>query len=144
MHLNGTPTKEKYKDLINNNLDQEYQELKENIFQEMIKGKSQVLNWTNLYIPGSYFIERDNFIEAKKIIKRSFELIFIDLIRSISNIKITLEVCKGKNNLFAIVNKESLEAIQTLNLNYEVIGNDKELTIVKLKLNERTSSTEIS
>ena len=104
----------------------------------MIKGKSQVLNWTNLYIPGSYFIERDNFIEAKKIIKRSFELIFIDLIRSISNIKITLEVCKGKNNLFAIVNKESLEAIQTLNLNYEVIGNDKELTIVKLKLNERT------
>ena len=144
MHLNGTPTKEKYKDLINNNLDQEYQELKENIFQEMIKGKSQVLNWTNQYIPGSYFIERDNFIEAKKIIKRSFELIFIDLIRSISNIKITLEVCKEKNNLFAIVNKESLEAIQTLNLNYEVIGNDKELTIVKLKLNERTSSTEIS
>ena len=144
MHLNGTPTKEKYKDLINNNLDQKYQELKENIFQELTKGKSLVLNWTNLYIPGSYFIERDNFIEAKKIMKNSFELIFIDLARSVSNIKIILEMCKGKSNLFAILNKESLEAIQTLSLNYEIIGNDKELTIVKLKLNERTSSTEIS
>lgn len=143
IHLNGTPTKEKYKDLINNNLDQEYQQLKENIFLELVKGKSQVLNWTNLYIPGSYYIERDNFLDAKKIINNSFEMIFVDLVRSIPNIKIVLEICKEKNNLFAVVNKESLEAIQTLSLNYEVIGNDKELTIVKLKSNERTSSTEI-
>jgi hypothetical protein len=144
IHLNGTPTKEKYKELINNILDHEYQKLKENIFQELVKDKSSVLNWTNIYIPGSVFIERNNFVEAKKIIKNNYEIIFIDLLRSISNIKIVLEICKHKDNLLAILNNESLEIIKALNVEYKVIGNDKDLTIVKLKLNERTSSTEVS
>ncbi len=134
IHLNGTPTKEKYKDLINKYLDEDYLELKQSIFQEITEGYSSILNWSNIYIPNAIFVEKNNYIDAKKLLRNKYDMIIVDLNRSPANIKIVIEMCKQIDFIFGIVDQEKLNMLKSLDIETEIIGNDKDVTIVKIKL----------
>ena len=61
-------------------------------------------------------------------------MVIVDLNRSPANTKIVIEMCKHTDFIFGIVDQEKMNMLKSLDIETEIIGNDKDITIVKIKL----------
>ena len=68
------------------------------------------------------------------MLRNKYDMVIVDLNRSPANIKIVIEMCKQVDFIFGIVNQEKLNILKSFDIETEIIGNDKDITIVKIKL----------
>jgi hypothetical protein len=136
IHLNGKESKQKYKYLINEWLDNEFTDLKISIIDKEIKNKNKVLNWTNEHINHSIKLDFNDFLSAKKLINEDLDLVFIDLRRDVANLKIVMHLIEKyleKGKVIGLCSNQEYKNLQTIQCNYEIIGEHGHLLLVHIK-----------
>ena len=136
IHLNGKESKQKYKYLIDEWLDIKFEDLKISIIDKEIKDKNKILNWTHEYIKHSIKLDFNDFISAKKMINEAFDLVFIDLRRDLSNLKIVMHLIEKhleKGKVIGLCSNQEYKNLQTTQCNYEIIGEHGHLLLVHIK-----------
>jgi hypothetical protein len=136
IHLNGKETKQTYKYLVDEWLDLEFEDLKISIIDKEIKDKNKILNWTHEHIKHSIKLDFNDFISAKKMINEAFDLVFIDLRRDLSNLKIVMHLIKKhleKGKVIGLCSNQEYKNLQTIQCNYEIIGEHGHLLLVHIK-----------
>jgi hypothetical protein len=136
IHLNGKESKEKYKYLIDEWLDNEFTDLKISIIDKEIKNKNKVLNWTNEHINHSIKLDFNDFLSAKKLINEDLDLVFIDLRRDVANLKIVMHLIEKyleKGKVIGLCSNQEYKNLQTIQCNYEIIGEHGHLLLVHIK-----------
>jgi hypothetical protein len=136
IHLNGKESKQKYKYLIDEWLDNEFTDLKISIIDKEIKDKNKILNWTHEHIKHSIKLDFNDFISAKKMIDEAFDLVFIDLRRDLSNLKIVMHLIEKhleRGKVIGLCSNQEYKNLQTMQCNYEIIGEHGHLLLVHIK-----------
>jgi hypothetical protein len=136
IHLNGKETKQTYKYLVDEWLDLEFEDLKISIIDKEIKDKNKILNWTHEHIKHSIKLDFNDFISANKMINEAFDLVFIDLRRDLSNLKIVMHLIKKhleKGKVIGLCSNQEYKNLQTIQCNYEIIGEHGHLLLVHIK-----------
>jgi hypothetical protein len=136
IHLNGKESKQKYKYLIDEWLDDEFGDLKKSLIEKEIKNRNKVLNWTNEHINHSIKLDFNDFVSAKKLINEDLDLAFIDLRRDVANLKIVMHLIEKyleKGKVIGLCSNQEYKNLQTIQCNYEIIGEHGHLLLVHIK-----------
>jgi len=136
IHLNGKESKLKYKYLIDEWLDNEFDQLKKSIIDKEVENKNKVLNWTDVHINHSIKIDFNDFVSAKKLIDEVFDLVFIDIRRDVANLKIVMHLIAKhleKGKVIGLCSNQECKTLEAIKCNYEVIGEHGHLLLVHIK-----------
>jgi hypothetical protein len=136
IHLNGKESKQKYKYLIDEWLDNEFDQLKKSIIDKEVENKNKVLNWTDVHINHSIKIDFNDFVSAKKLIDEVFDLVFIDIRRDVANLKIVMHLIAKhleKGKVIGLCSNQECKTLEAIKCNYEVIGEHGHLLLVHIK-----------
>ncbi len=136
IHLNGKESKQKYKYLIEEWLDSEFNNLKKSIIDNEVKNKNKVVNWTHEHINHSIKLDFDDFVSAKKLINEDVDLVIVDLRRDVSNLKIVMHLVEKhieKGKVIGLCSNQEHKTLEAIKCNYEVIGEHGHLLLVHIK-----------
>jgi hypothetical protein len=132
-HLNAKESKIKYQYLIDDWVDETYLELKKTIIDKLILDKPKILNWSHENIKNTINIGFNNFVTAKKIVNQDLDLVFIDMRRDLSNLKIVLHIVKNyilTGKVIGICSNQEYKMLDNIECTYELIGDQGPLTLV--------------
>ena len=135
-HLNAKESKQKYRHLIDNWLDEKYKDLKTSDLDRELKNKTKVLNWSNENIGCALKLDINDYISAKKLIDKEFDLVIVDLRKDLSNLKITLHLVKKhieRGKVIGFISNHEYKTLERIKCDYEIVGEYGHLTIVHIK-----------